>query len=118
MTNNEDASQNRRSDQQHTTDDPPILIEEEEATRGGGELIPWSFLHIYCRYHVPRTQEEKENLELILEWMRSRGYGSKTNTYQYNNWLARGGDATDILNESNQKRGLGNHNGKEQRFYS
>jgi hypothetical protein len=117
MTNNEDASQNRRSDQQHTTDDPPILIEEEEATRGG-ELIPWSFLHIYCRYHVPRTQEEKENLELILEWMRSRGYGSKTNTYQYNNWLARGGDATDILNESNQKRGLGNHNGKEQRFYS
>ena len=82
MTNG-DASQNRRSDQQHATDDPPILIEEEEA------LIPWSFLRMYCRYFVPRTQEEMENLELILEWMRSRGYGSKTNTYGYDEAMNR-----------------------------
>lgn len=75
---NADVSQNRRSDQHHTDHhDPPILIEEEEV------LIPWSFLRMYCRYFVPRTQEETENLELILEWMRSRGYGSKTDTYGY-----------------------------------
>ena len=62
-------------DQHHTDHDPPpILIEEEE-------VIPWSFLRMYCRYFVPRTQEEMENLELILEWMRSRGYGSKTDDY-------------------------------------
>lgn len=81
---NADVSQKRRSDPQHT-DDPPILtIEEEEEV-----LIPWSFLRMYCRYFVPRTQEEKENLELILEWMRSRGYGSKTNTYGYDEAMNR-----------------------------
>ena len=86
MTNG-DSSQNRRSDQQHTTDDPPILIEEEEEAPRGGVLIPWSWLRIYCRYHVPRTQEEKERLKIILEWMRSRGFGSKENTYGY--WFRR-----------------------------
>ena len=85
MTNG-DSSQNRRSDQ-HTTDDPPILIEEEEEATRGGVLIPWSWLRIYCRYHVPRTQEEKERLKIILEWMRSRGFGSKENTYGY--WFRR-----------------------------
>ena len=77
---NADVSQNRRSDQHDHTDHdpPPILIEEQEEVL----VIPsWSFLRMYCRYFVPRTQEEMENLELILEWMRSRGYGSKTDDY-------------------------------------
>ena len=75
-----------------------LLIEEEEAPRRG-VLIPWSWLRIYCRYHVPRTQEEKERLKLILEWMRSRGFGSKENTYDY--WFRRD-DEEDDHHESNR----------------